>query len=102
MNPATPVSAISEVLPVVDVVLVMTVNPGFAGQQLIPQCLHKISELATLRSELGLEFSIEVDGGIKTTNAEQVRARGADVLVSGTGITQAGRSRANAISQLKG
>jgi ribulose-phosphate 3-epimerase len=62
----------------------MTVNPGFGGQVLIPECLEKVKKLAKMRESLGLSFKISVDGGINETNAEQVRQAGADVLVMGS------------------
>ncbi len=86
INPATPVETIIEVLPLVHHVLVMTVNPGFGGQSFIPRTVRKIEHLASLRNELGLNYRIEVDGGIAhDTVAEVVRA-GADLLVSGSAI----------------
>src|SRR5512146_1966248 len=75
INPATPVETLSEVLDIVDYVLVMSVNPGFGGQRFIPGALHKIRKLAELRSARGLNFRIEVDGGIALdTVAAAVRA----------------------------
>ncbi len=102
LNPHTPVTALEEVLPLVDEVLVMTVNPGFAGQQQITSCLHKIADLVALRRELGLEFQVAVDGGIKLSNAAEVRRLGADVLVVGTGLTASGLSYAETIAALRG
>ncbi len=84
--PSTPVEAVVEVLPVVALVLVMTVNPGFGGQEIIPRCLHKVSQLRRIREEEGLDFLIEVDGGIhRETAADAIRA-GADVLVAGSAL----------------
>jgi len=75
INPATPVETLSEVLDIVDYVLVMSVNPGFGGQKLIPNSLRKLRQLSDLRSERGLRFGIEVDGGIgHDTVADVVRA----------------------------
>ena len=86
INPATPVETLIEVLPLVHHVLVMTVNPGFGGQSFIPRCLAKVEHLSSLRTELGLNFRIEVDGGIANeTVADAVRA-GADLLVAGSAI----------------
>jgi ribulose-phosphate 3-epimerase len=62
----------------------MTVNPGFGGQVLIPECLGKVKKLAKMRENSGLSFKISVDGGINESNAEQVRQAGADVLVMGS------------------
>ena len=64
INPATPVETLSEVLDIVDYVLVMSVNPGFGGQKFIPGAVHKIRRLADLRAQRGLSYRIEVDGGI--------------------------------------
>jgi ribulose-phosphate 3-epimerase len=86
INPATPVSAISEVLDVVDYVLLMSVNPGFGGQQFIPRTLAKVMELDGLRKEHNLDFRIEIDGGLNRTNlAEAVRA-GCEWIVTGSSV----------------
>ena len=82
--PSTPVSAITEVLGDVDLVLVMTVNPGFGGQKLIPSCIDKISQLATIRKEKGYNFLISVDGGVSGSNAQTLVDAGADVLATGS------------------
>jgi ribulose-phosphate 3-epimerase len=85
LNPATPLTAIEEVLPDVDGVLVMTVNPGFAGQKLVPQTLDKIRRLRAMLDERGLEkVEIEVDGNVTLENALKMRAAGADIFVAGT------------------
>jgi ribulose-phosphate 3-epimerase len=86
LNPATPLEAIEWVLGDVDQVLVMSVNPGFGGQQFIPSALDKIRRLRRLIDERGLTVDIEVDGGIKVDNVAQVVAAGANVIVSGSGI----------------
>ena len=87
INPATPISAIEEVLPLLDMVLVMSVNPGFGGQSFIPETVDKIKRLRKLIRDGGHSAQIEVDGGIKAdwTAQESVKA-GATMLVSGTGI----------------
>ncbi|MCR4714508.1 MAG: ribulose-phosphate 3-epimerase [Treponemataceae bacterium] len=82
--PSTPVSAIKELLPVVDVVLVMTVNPGFGGQVLIPGCLKKVKELDEIRKKEGFGFLISVDGGINEHTAADAVEAGSDILVSGS------------------
>ena len=82
--PSTPVSAIKELLEYVDLVLVMTVNPGFGGQKLISSCVKKISELSELRNQNNLDFKISVDGGINETNLNEVISCGADIVVSGS------------------
>lgn len=101
INPATPVSSIREVLEDVDLVLVMTVNPGFGGQAFIPSTLRKIKELKELREELGLKnLRIEVDGGISAATAPLVAEAGADVLVAGNAVF--GRSdRSAAIQEIR-
>ncbi len=82
--PSTPVSAIEELLPFVDLVLVMTVNPGFGGQQLIPETLRKVEQLVALQRDRGYRFRISVDGGINAETAGAARRAGATVLVSGS------------------
>jgi len=84
INPGTPVAAIKEVLPLVDQVLVMTVDPGFGGQAFLESTLGKIKELAQLRLQTELKFDIEVDGGINTQTIKQVAKAGADVAVAGS------------------
>ena len=85
-NPETPVEELREYLPYVDLVVLMSVHPGFGGQAFIPESLDKIKELAALRDELGLEFLIEVDGGVKIDNVESVLSAGADVIVAGSAV----------------
>lgn len=101
INPATPVSAIREVLEDVDMVLVMTVNPGFGGQAFIPGTLRKIREIKDLQRSLGLDhLRIEVDGGISAATAPLVVEAGADVLVAGNAVF--GRpDRSAAIAEIK-
>jgi ribulose-phosphate 3-epimerase len=86
LNPATPVEVLSVLLPELDFVLVMSVNPGFGGQQFLPICLPKIEQLARLRAELGLNFKIQVDGGVVADNVTQIVRAGADILVAGSAI----------------
>jgi ribulose-phosphate 3-epimerase len=87
LNPATPLISLEEILPEVDLVLVMSVNPGFGGQEYIPSSTHKITRLAQMLQERGLEqVEIEVDGGISTENAAEIVSAGAMVLVSGTAV----------------
>ncbi len=86
LNPATPVATLSEVLPVVDFVLVMSVNPGFGGQKFIPGSLEKLRQLKELRSRYNHTYRIEVDGGLDLDNvADAVRA-GAEIIVAGTSV----------------
>jgi ribulose-phosphate 3-epimerase len=82
--PSTPVSCLEELLPFIDLALVMTVNPGFGGQRLIPECLEKVKKLAEIREERGFSFLISVDGGINGETAGPARNAGADVLVAGS------------------
>ena len=82
--PSTPVSALSQILHLVDLVLVMSVNPGFGGQSFIPYALDKISELKKIRAERGLDFNISVDGGVNEKNFSEIAEAGADILVSGS------------------
>lgn len=82
--PSTPVSALEAVLPYVDIVLVMTVNPGFGGQKLIPLCLGKIKELVRLREKHGYAYAVSVDGGVNGRNVRTVAETGVDVIVSGS------------------
>ena len=86
INPATPLSLLEEVLPVVDLVLVMSVNPGFGGQQYIAWSTDKISRLRRLLNAVNPEAYLEVDGGLKPENAAAVRKAGADVLVAGSAV----------------
>jgi ribulose-phosphate 3-epimerase len=101
INPATPVDTLAEVLDIVDYVLVMSVNPGFGGQKFIQSTLHKMRQLAELRSRLGLAFRIEVDGGVGLdTIAEVVRA-GAEILVAGNAVFGKGDPTRNTETLLK-
>ncbi len=82
--PSTPVRELEAVLPYVDIVLVMTVNPGFGGQKLIPLCLEKIKELVRLREKQGYAYVVSVDGGVNGSNVRTVAETGVDVIVSGS------------------
>lgn len=84
INPGTPVSAIEEVLPLADLVLIMTVNPGFGGQAFISECLTKVERLNELRKEKGYTYEIEIDGGVDDKTAPLCVQAGADVLVAGS------------------
>ncbi|MDR0297806.1 MAG: ribulose-phosphate 3-epimerase, partial [Streptococcaceae bacterium] len=84
INPGTPVSAVTPVLGLVDMVLVMTVNPGFGGQSFLPECLDKVRELAALRADRNLDFDIEVDGGITDETISLAKAAGANAFVAGS------------------
>lgn len=89
IKPDTPVQAIEQLLPLCDLVLVMTVEPGFGGQSLREDCVAKIPELKAMIEKSGRDILIEVDGGVKRENAEKVVRAGADVLVMGTGLFRA-------------
>jgi ribulose-phosphate 3-epimerase len=86
LNPSTPLSSLEYVLNDVDMVLVMTVNPGYGGQKFIPISLQKIRDLKTMISLAGANIDIEVDGGITTANVKEVLDAGANILVSGTSV----------------
>ena len=86
INPATPVSMLSEILAIVDHVLVMSVNPGFGGQKFIPGALEKIRQLKQARERYNLNFRIEVDGGVGPENVADLVRSGAEILVAGTSI----------------
>ncbi len=105
INPATPVSTLEVILEEVDLVLVMSVNPGFGGQSFIPACLAKITALRREIERRGLAVELEVDGGVKTDNIAEIAAAGADVFVAGSAVFGAadyaatiGKLRENATS----
>jgi ribulose-phosphate 3-epimerase len=99
LNPGTPVSAIQEVASLVDVVLVMSVNPGFGGQSFIPTSLSKIERIRALLDAVNPDALIEVDGGIKPENAREVWQAGAGILVAGTAIFSPERTVAESIDE---
>jgi ribulose-phosphate 3-epimerase len=101
INPATPVETLIEVLPMVHHVLVMSVNPGFGGQEFLPLAVDKISYLAELREAMGLNFRIEVDGGIAHDTVALVVEAGADMLVAGSAIFAPRKTEQNARKFLK-
>jgi ribulose-phosphate 3-epimerase len=86
LNPATSVELLEDILPVVDYVLIMSVNPGFGGQQFIPNSLKRISRLAEMRSQRGLDFKIEIDGGVSAVNTAEIVRAGCDWLVAGSAV----------------
>jgi len=96
INPATRVDLIQDILPMVHHVLIMSVNPGFGGQEFIPFSLDKIRRVAELRQELGLAFRIEVDGGVAHDTVAQVVQAGADLLVAGNAVFGAGHAEQDA------
>ena len=100
LNPATPLPTIEEILPYVDMVLLMTVNPGFGGQSFIESMVPKVERLRKLITERGLDVDIQVDGGINAETSKLVRAAGANVLVAGSYVYGA-EDTAKAIASLK-
>jgi ribulose-phosphate 3-epimerase len=86
INPATPVDSLSEVLDIVDYVLVMSVNPGFGGQKFIPGAMHKMRQLVEIRSRRGLKYRIEVDGGVALDTIGEVVRAGGEILVAGNAV----------------
>jgi ribulose-phosphate 3-epimerase len=98
--PSTPAEVLSELLPELDLILVMTVNPGFGGQELIPRTLNKVSRLAELRAQGGYSYLIEVDGGINGETCRAAVDAGADVLVAGSAVFEA-ENLAEAIAALR-
>ena len=89
LNPHTPVSLLKDVLADIDMVCLMSVNPGFGGQAFIPQTLNKIKELRTMIDEKGLQVDIEIDGGVTLANAKSIVEAGATVLVAGNTVFKA-------------
>lgn len=100
LNPGTPSVAVKEILPYCDLVLVMSVNPGFGGQKFIPEALDKISELRRMIDERGLVMEIEVDGGVNPETARRCIDAGATVLVAGSAVFHA-KDPADMIRQLR-
>ena len=94
LNPATPISAVDLILPQVDMVLIMSVNPGFGGQAFIPYTLEKVRKLRERIRELGLNTDIQVDGGVTPDNAGSLLEAGANILVAGSSVFR-GDARAN-------
>ena len=101
LNPATPLSSLDYILEDLDMVLIMSVNPGFGGQTFIPSALNKIRSLRKLIGERGLKTAIEVDGGVKPDNAAGIIEAGADILVAGSAIFGA-KNYAAAIRGIRG
>ncbi len=86
LNPSTPLSMLEHILPDVDLILLMSVNPGFGGQVFIPQVLGKLANLRRLVDDQGLDVELEIDGGVKLDNAAGIAETGADILVAGSAI----------------
>ena len=100
INPDTPVEKIKDVIPLCDMVLVMSVFPGFGGQKFIPSALEKLREIRKIIDESGKEILLEIDGGITAENVAEVKAAGADVIVAGSAVFKAA-DRAAMIAKLK-
>jgi ribulose-phosphate 3-epimerase len=101
LNPGTPITAVSEILPSLDLVLVMTVNPGYAGQPFIESTLDKIAQLRAELDSKGLAAELEVDGGINAQTAPKVVKAGARVLVAGAAVFSSGRTVKESLSALR-
>ncbi len=101
LNPATPLSTLEEILPEVDLVLIMSVNPGFGGQAYIPSSTKKIVRLRQMLDDIGSQAELEVDGGIKAANIAEVVDAGASVVVAGSAVFNEKLSVAESISQLR-
>lgn len=100
--PSTPAEAIYELIEYVDLILVMSVNPGFGGQKFIQSQLGKISKLRAMIDASGRDIRLEVDGGVTANNSAEIIAAGANVLVAGSAVFNTGTSYAEAISKLRG
>ena len=94
LNPATPVNVLEYILPEVDMVLIMSVNPGFGGQKFIPYAVEKIKKVRQMAMEKGLNIDIQVDGGVTPDNADELLRAGANILVAGSAVFR-GDARAN-------
>lgn len=101
LNPATPLNSLEEILPSLDLVLVMTVNPGFGGQAFIPDMVDKIARLRAMLDKKRIEAELEVDGGITADIAPEVVKAGADVLVAGAAVFAAKKRPTEAMEQIR-
>src|SRR5208337_209974 len=101
VNPATPVETLSEVLEIVDYVLVMSVNPGFGGQKFIPETLGKVRKLTEIRAGRGYSYRIEIDGGVALDTVAEVVRAGAEILVAGNAVFGSGDPKKNAEALLQ-
>ncbi len=86
LNPATPLNVLDYIIEELDMVLLMTVNPGFGGQSFIPQILEKVKELVIIREKKGLKFEIQVDGGVSLENIKEIVEAGVDIAVAGSAV----------------
>jgi len=101
INPATPIGALEEVMPDVDYILVMSVNPGFGGQKFIPSALHKIRKLREKITSNNYRARLEIDGGVDAGNLREVLDAGADVIVAGSAIFKSKTSPFDAVREMK-
>jgi len=101
INPGTPTSVLKNLIPNLDMVLIMSVNPGFGGQKFIPYCLDKIREIKELSNKLNPSLLIEVDGGVDKTNVKEIIEAGANVIVAGSAVFNGGEISDN-IKALRG
>jgi len=101
LNPATSLATLEEILPDVDLVLIMSVNPGFGGQSYIPGSTDKIRRLRSMLDAIGSKAYLEVDGGVKTNNVAEVTGAGADVIVAGSAVFGKGNSVAQNVLAIK-
>ena len=101
IKPGTPVSEIAEFIPEVDMVLIMTVEPGFGGQKIIPETFGKVAEVKSFADRLGKKLDIEVDGGVTVENFRELTSRGANVIVAGSAVFKA-PDIAEAVRSFKG
>jgi ribulose-phosphate 3-epimerase len=101
LNPATPLGAVEEFLPHVDLVLIMSVNPGFGGQSFIPETLPRIASMRKMLDDRGLSAELEVDGGITADNAPDIVKAGANVLVAGNSVFKAKEGISRALRRLR-
>lgn len=102
LNPSTPTSVIEEILPDLDLVLAMTVNPGYGGQKLIPRVLSKVHQIRQMIDTMGLEIELEVDGGIKPDNVGALVAAGASIIVAGSAVYGHKAGIAQGIAEMRG
>lgn len=100
INPDTPVEKIADVLPLCDMVLVMSVFPGFGGQKFIPEALDKLRQLRQMIDESGKEIDLQIDGGVTAENVAEIKAAGANVIVAGSAVFKA-ENRKEMIAKLK-
>ena len=101
ITPGTPVSEITEFIPYVDMVLIMTVEPGFGGQKIIPETFGKVADVKSFAEKLGKKLDIEVDGGVTVENFRELTSRGANVIVAGSAVFKA-PDIAEAVRSFKG